>query len=353
MTHHNKQILTIILIFIIALCALAWRAYVAIYGVNYAPTQEEFTEVTITPGMSVQAIAAQLKERGIIESSRDFIISARLLLLDHSIQAGDFPLPYGRSNAELLNRLMHSGTNATLVTIPEGFTSFQIAGLLKRQIGLDSTKFMQAVHDTALLAQYGIKAPSFEGYLFPDSYNFYHNMKPSWVVQRMVRRFFQIYDSQHMARAARMGFTRNQVITLASIIEGEIKISEEGPLISAVYFNRLKRNMPLQADPTIQYILADRRRLFRSDLTIESLYNTYLHRGLPPGPVCNPGELAIESALAPAAVPYIFMVSQGDGSHAFNTTLADHLRSKVKLDSLRQALARSRMDPTTTQAFKP
>jgi UPF0755 protein len=213
---------------------------------------------------------------------------------------------------------------------------------------------MKAVRDTALLNRYGIKAPSFEGFLFPDSYSLFHEMKPSWVVQRMVRRFFQMYDAQHMARAASLGLTMAQAITLASIIEGEVKIAEEGPLISAVYYNRLKKRMLLQADPTIQYILADKRRLYRSDLTIDSPYNTYVHPGLPPGPVCNPGELAIESALSPAPVPYIFMVSQGDGSHAFNTTLADHLRSKVKLDSLREIVARnSRNQIDSTQAFVP
>jgi UPF0755 protein len=339
MTFHSKQILVILVLAALALIYLVGRTYVGIYGENYAPTKDEFAEVSISPGMSVQAVAGMLKQRGIIENPRDFVLSARLLLLDHRIQAGEYPLPYGRSNAELLDRLIHAGSNALQVTIPEGYTSYQIAGLLQHHIGLDSAQFMQAVRDTAMLAQYGLKAPSFEGFLFPDSYSLYRNMKPSWVLQRLVHRFFQVYDAEHMSKAARLGLTMTQAISLASIIEGEIKIAAEGPLISAVYYNRLKRHMLLQADPTIQYILADRRRLYRSDLTIDSPYNTYLHPGLPPGPVCNPGKLAIESALTPANVPYIFMVSQGDGSHAFNTTLADHLKSKEKLDSLRQVVA--------------
>lgn len=351
MTLHNKQILSILFIFSIALLALAWRTYEAIYGENYAPVKGEFAEVTITPGMSVGAVARKLKAEGIIENPKDFVLSARLLLMDRRIQAGEYPLPYGRSNAEILERLIHAGSNSTQVTIPEGFTSYQIATILHDKIGMDSLTFMQALRDTAMLARYGIKAPSFEGFLFPDSYSLYHDMKPSWVVQRMVRRFFQVYDAEHMGKAARLGLTMTQAITLASIIEGEVKIAEEGPLIAAVYYNRLKKHMLLQADPTIQYILAERRRLYKSDLAIDSPYNTYIHPGLPPGPVCSPGKLAIESALSPAAVPYIFMVSQGDGSHAFNTTLADHLRSKVKLDSLRAQLARNQAD--SAQAITP
>lgn len=140
-----------------------------------------------------------------------------------------------------------------------------------------------------------------------------------------------------------MGFTQTQIVTIASIIEGEMLHKSEAPLISAVYHNRLKKRMPLQADPTIQYIIKGApRRLFRSDLAKESPYNTYLHRGLPPGPVCNPGETSLNAALYPASESYLFMVSTGDGYHAFNYTFEDHIRDKARLDSLRQALAQDR-----------
>jgi len=319
-----------------------WKAYQAVYSPNTARSSGEFAEINVTPGMTLQALADSLLNNGVINSARDFVFSARLLRLDQQIQVGLYPLPFGRSNADLLIRLSNSGSSAALITIPEGMTSREIAALLKSRIGMDSAAFMRAVSDSALLAKNGICAPSFEGFLFPDSYHFYHEMKPAWVVQRMVNRFFQVFDSTQQAKAAAMGLSVTEAVTLASIIEGEIYSPDEDGLISAVYHNRLKKNMLLQADPTIQYIISNnRRRLFRSDLAVESPYNTYLHPGLPPGPVCNPGKKALLAALSPAPVPYLFMVSQGDGRHAFNTNLADHLLAKTKLDSLRQALAAS------------
>jgi UPF0755 protein len=320
-------------------CSSDLRIYSALYSKNDLRSQGQFAEISILPGTGLPAIAKQLQEKGVIRSAAHFTLSARILGLDHKIQAGEYALPFGESNAELLCRLIRAGSNAMLVTFPEGTTAREMASILREKLDLDSAAFMRLVSDSTLLARYNISAPSFEGFLFPDSYNFYRGIEPGWVLQRMVKRFFQVFDSARQAKAAEMGLSVTEAVTLASIIEGEMKIPPEGPLISAVYHNRLKKNMLLQADPTIQYAIHDRRRLYRSDLALDSPYNTYIHPGLPPGPVCNPGKLSIEAALHPAAAPYIFMVSQGDGTHAFNTTLADHLQSKVKLDSLRQVIA--------------
>jgi UPF0755 protein len=317
---------------------LAHRMYHAVYGENDPRQRGEFAEISITKGMSVHTVGRLLQEKGLIKSAKEFVFAARILRLDDKIQAGVFPLPYGKSNAELLARLINAGTSAALVTIPEGSTSCEIAHILQTKIGMDSTEFMKAVFDTSLLQQFGIEAPSFEGYLFPDSYNLYREMRPSWVIRKMTERFFSVFDSTRRAKAVALGMTVNQIVTIASIIEGEMVYNSEATEISAVYHNRLKKNMLLQADPTIQYIIpSGPRRLFRSDLTIESPYNTYLHPGLPPGAVCNPGRVALDAALHPAAVPYIFLVSRGDGWHAFNTTLDAHLEDKAHLDSLRQA----------------
>ena len=327
---------------IVVLAALLAKAYIAIYTRNPERPRGEFSEISIEAGVSVQEIADLMKDKGVIRNAREFVFSARLLRLDDRIQAGVYPLPFGQTNAQLLLRLTTAGASAALITIPEGLISYEIAQLLQQEIGLDSAQFMKAVFDSAMRAKNNITAPSLEGYLFPDSYHFYREMRPDWVVQRMVKRFYQIFDSTFQAAAATLNLSTNEVVTLASIIEGEMQDPSEDQIISAIYHNRLKQGMLLQADPTIQYVISNnRRRLYHSDLAVESPYNTYLHPGLPPGPVCNPGKRALSAALQPASVPYLFMVSQGDGTHAFSTNLADHLLAKVRLDSIRMALALS------------
>lgn len=319
---------------------LAGRTYNAIYGRNQSPQGGVYAIVSISPGMSVKDVASLLEDAGVITKARDFVFAAGLLNFDQRIQAGEYVLPYGQSNWALLSRLINAGSAATLITIPEGYTCRQIAKLLSKKIGMDSTAFVYAAFDTTLLKKYGIKAPSFEGFLFPDSYNFYRTMTPSWVIDLMVRRFFQVYDSLMAAKAADMGLSLTEAVTLASIIEGEMIYDWEAPLISAVYNNRLRKRMLLQADPTIQYLTPEGpRRLYRSDLAIDSPYNTYIYPGLPPGPVCNPGKVALQAALNPAPEPFLYLVSKGDGSHAFNTDYESHLRDKARLDSLRAALA--------------
>lgn len=322
---------------------LAGRTYNAIYGHNTGQADGVYAIIPIAPGQTVQDVAELLEESGVIERSQDFVFAARFLKFEQNIQAGEYVLPFGESNWALLSRLINAGSSSSLITIPEGYTACQIASLLTKKIGLDSAAFMHAAHDTVLLKKYGIDAPSFEGFLFPDSYNFYRSMSASWIIDQMVRRFFEVYDSTMQARTEELGFSMTEAVTLASIIEGEMIYKSEAPNISAVYHNRLKKKMRLQADPTIQYIIPDSpRRLLKRDLKINSPYNTYKRRGLPPGPVCNPGKTALEASLFPANKPYLYLVAQGDGSHAFNTNFSDHLRDKSKLDSLRAAIAQTR-----------
>lgn len=321
------------------LAILAGRAYNAIDSPNQSPAAGVYAVVSVTPGMSVYDVAGLLEDSGVVHRARDFVFAAQFLTFDQRLQAGEYILPYGESNRALLSRLINAGSSSNLITIPEGYTSRQIARLLQEKIAIDSAAFMQAVSDTALLRKYQISAPSLEGFLFPDSYNFCRSMNPFWAVDLMVRRFFQVFDSNLQAELAQSEFSLVEIVTLASIIEGEMIHQSEAPLISAVYHNRLKKRMRLQADPTIQYLIPDGpRRLYSKDLSIQSPYNTYLHAGLPPGPVCNPGRSALKAALEPAPEPYLYMVSTGDGSHAFNVRFSDHLRDKARLDSMRAAL---------------
>jgi UPF0755 protein len=333
---------------------LAGRTYNALYGHNEVQAEGVYAIVPVSPGMNVQDIAEFLEAIGVIERSKDFIFAARFLKFEQSIQAGEYVLPFGESNWALLSRLVNAGSSASLITIPEGYTVKQIASLLNKKINLSSDAFMYAVRDSTLLKKYGIEAPSFEGFLFPDSYNFYRSMSTSWIIDQFARRFFEVYDSTMQARAEELGLSLTEVVTLASIIEGEMIYKSEATVISAVYHNRLKKKMRLQADPTIQYIISDGpRRLLKRDLKIRSPYNTYMYRGLPPGPVCNPGEAALSAALYPDDKTYLYMVAQGDGSHAFNVNFSGHLRDKAKLDSLRAALAQSKKSYTSNDTPEP
>ncbi|MEN3037755.1 MAG: endolytic transglycosylase MltG [Candidatus Kryptonium sp.] len=214
------------------------------------------------------------------------------------------------------------------VTIPEGLTARRIAGLLKAKIGIDSAKFIKLVNDPNFAKQLGINANNLEGYLMPDTYIFIWGDAEENVIAKMVSEFKKFYDDTLKEREKVVGLNTHQVVTLASIVEGEARFEDEKPRIAGVYFNRLRRKMPLEADPTIQYIIPDGpRRLFYKDLKIESPYNTYLNPGLPPGPVNNPSRSSILAVLYPEKNKFLYFVSDGSGRHIFSKTYEEHLKA--------------------------
>jgi UPF0755 protein len=189
----------------------------------------------------------------------------------------------------------------------------------------------------------GVQANSLEGYLYPDTYFFTYGVQAPEVLRTLVGHFWKVYNDSLKARTEELGWTVHQVVTLASIVEGEARVDSERALISAVYHNRLKRGMLLQASPTVQFLLPDGpRRLLKRDLEIDSPYNTYRYPGLPPGPINNPGRKSLLAALWPAPVRYLYFVANGDGTHTFSYTLAQHLRAKRKLDRIRREYYRNR-----------
>ncbi len=225
------------------------------------------------------------------------------------------------------------------LVIPEGTMTRKIASDVQTILHIDSTLFMERVRDDSLSHALGLDAGSCEGYLYPDTYFFPQQCDPDEVISTMVRHFFTMVGEDLLARADSMGMTLHQVVTLASIIEGEAVLDEERGTISAIYHNRLKKRMYLDSCPTIQYLIPDGpRRLLDRDLEIDSPYNTYLHFGLPPGPVNNPGIQSIKAALYPADTDLLYMVANGDGSHTFSRTLHEHLQAKKRFDQLRRML---------------
>ncbi|HEU4643781.1 MAG TPA: endolytic transglycosylase MltG [Gemmatimonadaceae bacterium] len=297
--------------------------------------------VTIPSGSSFRAATDSLHHAGFVGFPRLFRLYAMLTGGDRDIKAGTYGLQHGMSWAELVGALREGQGLEHKLTIPEGWSLHEIVPALARALGAPEDSVRAAVRDTALLRELDIPTPTLEGYLFPDTYIFSFGTSPRVAVREMVTRFEQVWQPAWDERLQQLAMSRNDIVTLASIVEKEAKLPEERPVISAVYHNRLHAQMPLQADPTVQYALGEHHeRLLYKDLEVESPYNTYRHPGLPPGPIASPGKASIEAALYPASVPYLYFVAHPDGHHEFRTTFREHTEAKAEVRRERERYAR-------------
>ncbi len=303
----------------------------------------EQVEVKIEKGMTLPDIANILEEKQVILNREKFKWAARLTRSAHRFQPGLHVIERGLTYKELVEKLTQPGEVTKNVTIPEGLTYKQIAGLLQDELAIDSAEFSALCADSQFIGELGVDAGSLEGYLYPNTYNFYLNSNSRQAIKRIVDHFFNLIDNEILEKASQSGLSLHEALTLASIIQGEVMVWDEARLISSVYHNRLKRRIPLAADPTIQYIIPDGpRRLLNKDLEIKNPYNTYKYAGLPPGPINNPGVKAIKAAADPADTDYIYFVAKGDGTHYFNSTLQGHVRDKAKFQQVRRKVAREK-----------
>lgn len=317
---------------VVVACAVA----AALVACGNAPHGEP-VRVTIPPGASFRAATDSLHHAGLVSTPRLFRLYAQITRGDRDIQAGTYALQHGLDWSHLLEALREGQGLERRLTIPEGWSLQQIVPALARTLGWPDDSVDAAVRDTALLHEVDAPAPTLEGYLFPDTYVFSYGTSPRAAVREMVHRFEQEWDPSWDEQLQHLAMSRHDVITLASIIEKEARVPEERPVISAVYHNRLKVQMPLQADPTVQYALGEHHdRVTYHDLEIASPYNTYRHLGLPPGPIASPGRASIEAALFPAAVPYLYFVADTDGHHEFRTTFREHREAKAEIKRERQ-----------------
>ncbi len=237
------------------------------------------------------------------------------------------------------------------VTIPEGYSIADIAPVLARALGVDQDSVLAATRDSALRERLDVPTPTLEGYLFPDTYAFADGTTPRVAVQVMVKRFEQVWDPAWNQRLEQLALSRHDILALASIVEKEAKLPTERPVIAAVYLNRLRSGMRLQADPTVQYALGRHSaRLYYKDLRVDSPYNTYEHSGLPPGPIASPGRASIVAALNPAAVPYRYFVAHTDGHHEFHVDYRSHERAVAAVRRERDAAAKAAaVDPNVSR----
>lgn len=291
-----------------------------------------YGRVTIPQGAAFRTAADSLHAEGFVSSPWLFRVYARITGRDRQIRAGTYVLRHGLSWNDLVNALRKGQGIERRVTIPEGWSLAQIVPELATELGVPKDSVQAAVRDPALRDELGITTPTLEGYLFPDTYVFSYGTEPRTAVKEMVRRFEDVWKPEWNDRLRQLAMTRNDIVALASIIEKEARLPEERPVISAVYHNRLRIGMPLQADPTVQYALGGHReRVLYRDLEVDSPYNTYRHTGLPPGPIASPGKASIEAALYPASVPYLYFVADSDGHHEFRTTFKEHRQAKERI----------------------
>ncbi len=244
---------------------------------------------------------------------------------DRNIKPGTYLLKNGTPWRDIVKALNGGRGLVNTLTIPEGYTIQQIKPVLARTLFVPPESVDAAVRDTALLRRLDVPTETLEGYLFPDTYAFPAGTTASQAVREMVRGFERRWKPEWDSLLPELKINRNDLVTMASLVEKEARVAEERPVIAAVYYNRLRRGMLLQADPTVQYAMGRHvSRVMYKDLATKSAYNTYLHKGLPPGPIASPGAASLAAAANPAKVDYLYFVARPDGRHEFRNTLAQH-----------------------------
>ncbi len=287
--------------------------------------------MNIQRGMSLGEVAQYLHEQGLIANAQWFRVMGKLTRADRKIQPGEYELHAGLTPTEILSRLKEGKVYYHAVTIPEGYTVRQIAEVLSDKELVDEARFLALTQNAKFITSLNIEAKNLEGYLFPDTYFVARLTPEEEIIRTFVHRFRKAFSPELQTRAKEMGMSVQEVLTLASVIEKETGLSQERSMVSGVFHNRLAKNIPLQSDPTVIYAIeAFDGNIRKRDLSIKSPYNTYQVRGLPPGPIANPGEASIQAALYPTPSDYVYFVSKNDGSHKFSVTLAEHNRAVQK-----------------------
>jgi UPF0755 protein len=349
----------LIWILVIALTLALWSAavvllYASVPVLQGDPAGSDPVRIDVPAGSTLQTVANELHAAGVVRHPIIFKRYAVLAQFDRQIRSGEYEFVAGESYKRILERLRQGDIVQIHVTLLEGLTNVEVAARLQRSMGFEPDEFLALSTDADLIREFNIDSPSLEGYLYPDTYYFPTHSTPRQVIETLLQSFFTVWTSEHEERARALGMTRGQVLTLASIIEGEVLVRSESRRVSAVYHNRLKQNMLLQADPTVLYALGgEKRRVLYQDLRVESPYNTYVNLGLPPGPICNPGLVAIEAALDPlenTGELYFVAANDGSGRHVFSHTYGQHLRAKAKAQRLLRQRNRTVTSSRATRA---
>ncbi len=311
-----KRLLDIFLKLIAILLIIGFSLTVILFLPGYST---EKVEIMIKPGMRAKDVAKLLTEKEVIPNPYLFRIAIRIYGKEKDIKAGKYILQKNMPLVDIINKLVKGKGVLEVVTVPEGLTSSQIAEIFyKKGIIRDKKKFLEM-----------IKKQGLEGYLFPDTYYVPENYDEKKLIDMMTKRFRERLPKDFDKKAKALGLSEKEVIILASLVEKEAKYPDDRPKIASVFLNRLKKGMKLESCATVQYILGTPKpNLTYDDLKIKSPYNTYLHKGLPPGPICNPGEASIIAVLNPEKTDYLYFVADKNGHHLFAKTYKEHLKNK-------------------------
>ena len=300
-------------------------------------------KITIKSGTTLGDISNILYDENIISNKNIFKLAVKMLGKEKKIPVGTFQLIKTKSNYQIIKQLLDGVPEIIKIRILEGWDLEKFIVYLEDKMNFDSTKLLKLVNDKQFLNKNGINASSLEGYLYPDTYFFFKGETEEALLTHLIKEYKSFWSQSFKNRADKLGYSEHEILTLASIIEGEAIYDNERPKISAVYHNRLNIGMKLQADPTIQYIIDDSpRRILNKDLRIKSPYNTYLNKGLPPGPINSPGRKSILAALYPEKNDFLFFVAKGDGYHTFTTNESDHNKAKKRLQKIRKKLKKNK-----------
>jgi peptidoglycan lytic transglycosylase G len=322
----NKK--TLLLILLVVVILLAPPAGFAVFLNTPAGDGKTSRVFDFPEGYTLRKFAGDLERGGVIPSGRMLVLYARLRGADARIKAGSYQFTDGISAAEMLRKMVAGEVFAYRFAVPEGYSLYQVAELLESRQLYQKDDFLKQCFDRSLLQELGIGGKSVEGYLYPSTYTIPPAMSAADLIRMMVGQFDRVYGQKFAGREQAAGLTTREVITLASLIEKEAVIPAERPLIASVFRNRLRIGMPLQSDPTAIYgVRAFTGSVTKQDIQRNTPYNTYLIKGLPPGPIGSPGSAAIEAALAPAQTSYLYFVARKDGTHQFSVNLDEHNRA--------------------------
>ncbi|NOG44031.1 MAG: endolytic transglycosylase MltG [Calditrichaeota bacterium] len=302
------------------------------------------TNIEIPRGAALTQIADTLLAKKLIKDKDVFVLLAKSLGYEKKMRAGSFSIQNGLNDYQVVNYLISARENTTAITLLEGWELEQIASEVEKKLNIPSEQFMELCFDSLFISEFGLNVKNLEGYLLPETYHFAKGENVYEVIKHLVNQTLTIFKADSVqTRLQELRLSQHEILTLASIVEGEALKDDERPIIASLYYNRLKKRMRLQADPTIQYIVdGPPKRLLNKDLEIESPYNTYLYYGLPPGPINNPGRLSILGTIFPTETNYLYMVAIGNGRHTFTTNLKDHIKAKTEFDKVRRQVARER-----------
>lgn len=336
----SRLVLTLVLVFFcgsVTLFAL-YNHFTTLLKPAAAPSNATEKLIVVSQGASTGKIGDLLESEGLIKSSRAFRLYAKIYKLDGRIKAGEYNLSTGFSTPKIIGILVKGQIKSFNFTIPEGFSLKQIGDRLAEKGYVNRQKFNELIAQGSFDYDFIRGLPEgparLEGYLFPDTYSITKDVSEQKIIEMMLARTAAVITPEFKAKAESLGMTVHEAVTLASIIEREAQLDAERANVSAVFHNRLKKGWKLESCATVQYILGQpKARLLEKDLQIVSPYNTYLNKGLPPGPIAAPGQPSLLAAVNPAQVDYMFFVVSGSGKHVFSRTLAEHNRAAAAYQS--------------------